>query len=160
MEKYEEIDKLDAAKRQLIVAIRIFFERKDPIAVHTLATASQGILIDLGKVKDIKSFLIDSDMIRPEKRKEVNLKFRQAQNYLKHADNDPETKLKYYPEFTPFFLFDACCIYEKLTGTNFAEMVGLISWFYIKYPDLLIEGEIKKQLLELMECFRQGHLAV
>lgn len=27
--KYEEISKLDTAKRQLIVAIQLFFERKD-----------------------------------------------------------------------------------------------------------------------------------
>ncbi len=151
MNKYEEIDKLESAKRQLIVAIRIFFEGKDPIAVHTLAAASQGILIDLGKSKNVKSMLIDFELIRPEKRKEVNDKSREVQNYLKHADRDPNTKLKYHPDFTSLFIFDACQIYEQITRTKFAEMVGFISWFYIKYPDLMIEGEIKEKVMPLIE---------
>jgi len=127
----------------------MFFERRDSIAVHTLAAASQGILLDLAKTKDMKSLLIDSEMIRPEKREEVNRKFRKAQNFLKHADHDPESIFKYYPEITPFFLFDACLLYEKLTNRKFPEAIGFCGWFYMRYPDLLMEGEVKNKLNEL-----------
>lgn len=149
--KYEEISKLDAAKRQLIVAIRMLFERRDPISVHTLAAASQGILIDLARIKGIKSLLVDAEMIRPEKRIEVNSKVREAQNYFKHADRDAESQFKYYPEITPLYLFDACRLYEQITDDRFPEAIGFCTWFYMKYPQLLIEGEIKNKLNELME---------
>jgi hypothetical protein len=43
------INKLAAAKRQLQAAIRMFFQREDELAVHTVAAASYGLL------KDIKS---------------------------------------------------------------------------------------------------------
>ena len=36
----ELVTKLEAAERQLRVAIRLFFERKDMIAVHTLTAAA------------------------------------------------------------------------------------------------------------------------
>ena len=147
--KYEEISKLDTAKRQLIVAIRMFFERKDLIAIHTLAAASQGILIDLAKTKDIKSLLIDCEIIRAEKRDEVNQMFREAQNFFKHADRDPESLFKYYPDITSFFLFDACQLYEKLINSKIPETKVFCGWFYIKYPDILMEGQIKDQLNKL-----------
>jgi hypothetical protein len=37
---FETVTKIEAAERQLRVAIRMFFERKDMIAVHTLACAA------------------------------------------------------------------------------------------------------------------------
>lgn len=81
--QYQIISKVDAADRQLRVAIRLFFERKDLLAVHTLAAAAQGILTDLTRPKDIK---IIFDRLDPDLRRA----FRAAQNFLKHADKDPE----------------------------------------------------------------------
>jgi hypothetical protein len=45
----ETVTVLEAAERQLRTAIRLFFERRDMIAIHTLATAAQEILRRLGK---------------------------------------------------------------------------------------------------------------
>lgn len=41
------IDKLAAARRQLLVAVRLFFQDEDPLAVHTLASAAYRLIIDL-----------------------------------------------------------------------------------------------------------------
>jgi hypothetical protein len=38
------ISKLDAAKRQLEVAIRLYFAWGDPVAIHTLAAAAINLL--------------------------------------------------------------------------------------------------------------------
>src|SRR5579872_5153508 len=45
------VTKLEAAKRQLTAAIRLFFDGGDEIAVHTLAVASYDILHTLSKRK-------------------------------------------------------------------------------------------------------------
>jgi hypothetical protein len=43
------VNKLSAAKRQLQAAIRLFFMEEDELAVHTIASASYGLLKDLKK---------------------------------------------------------------------------------------------------------------
>lgn len=123
--KQREIDKLEAAKIHLLVAIRILFERKDPIAVHTLATAAQGILIALGKAKGIKSIIFESEYIRPERKKELNKIIREPQNFFRHADRDPGAKLKYRDFAAAVMLFDACYLYKEITGINFTQIPEL-----------------------------------
>ncbi|BBL56460.1 hypothetical protein [Methylomonas koyamae] len=41
------LGKLEAARRQLAVAIRLIFESGDPVAAHTLVGAASNILTDL-----------------------------------------------------------------------------------------------------------------
>lgn len=38
----ETISKLDGAKRRLDEAIKLFFESRDPLIIHTLDVAAQG----------------------------------------------------------------------------------------------------------------------
>jgi hypothetical protein len=68
--RFETMTKLQAAERQLRVAIRLFFERRDPIAVHTLATAAQDVLRRLAKPHGFKGIYeyID-DLVRPGKKR-------------------------------------------------------------------------------------------
>jgi hypothetical protein len=44
-----KISKLEAARRQVETAIRIYFANGDPVSIHTLAAASLQILVDLDK---------------------------------------------------------------------------------------------------------------
>lgn len=91
------VTKLEAAERQLRAAIRLFFERKDIIAVHTLAAAALDIFRQVGRPRGFKS-LYDraGERNRPEKRREVLNLFREAQNFFKHAGKDPRKELKFY----------------------------------------------------------------
>ena len=41
------LNKIDAARRQLKVAIRLLFDDEDPVAVHTLVGAASVIITDL-----------------------------------------------------------------------------------------------------------------
>ena len=41
------IPKLDAAKRQLETAIRLYFSSADPVAVHTLTAAAYNVIRDV-----------------------------------------------------------------------------------------------------------------
>ncbi|MEX8518156.1 MAG: hypothetical protein AB3X44_06545 [Leptothrix sp. (in: b-proteobacteria)] len=47
------VNKLSAAKRQLQAAIRLFFMEEDELAVHTVASASYGLLKDLKKARGL-----------------------------------------------------------------------------------------------------------
>lgn len=43
------VAKLDAAKRQLETAIRLYFASADPVSIHTLTAAAYQLLLDLNK---------------------------------------------------------------------------------------------------------------
>jgi hypothetical protein len=125
--QYQIISKVEAADRQLRVAIRLFFERKDLLAVHTLAAAAQGILTDLARPKDIK---IIFDRLDPDLRRAYRL----AQNFLKHADKDPEQQFAFFPEATKFHLFEAAVVHSILTQTMSPEVTGFLGWFLKTFP--------------------------
>ena len=136
---YETVTKLQAAERQLRVAIRLFFERRDLVTVHTLAAAAQEVLRDLGRPHGFKSIFKDSEFVRPEYREELAKRLNEAQNFFKHADRDRDEELKFYHETTKFYLFDASFLYNQITGRQIREIAVLQMWFVAKYPDL-IEG--------------------
>src|SRR2546425_12413580 len=124
---FETLTKLQVAERQLRVAIRLYFERRDLVAVHTLAAAAQEVLRDLGRLHGIKSIFKDSDLIRPERKKELANRFKEAQNFFKHTDRDPDEQLKFYYETTQFYLLDAALLYSQLTRKLFPEVPALLA---------------------------------
>ena len=75
-----EIDKFEAAQRQLDCAIRLWLVDEESLAIHTLAYAACCLLRDLfGSQK--------GEVLR---KFEVSQKFGEVPNLLKHADRDPE----------------------------------------------------------------------
>ena len=143
---YETLTKLQAAERQLRVAIRLFFERRDLVAVHTLGAAAQEVLRDLGRPRGIKSIVKENALIRPGYKKKVMTTLNEAQNFFKHAGRDPDEQLKFYYEATQFFLLDAALLYFQFTRRQFPEVTGLIAWSVVKFPNILVEGPLKQQI--------------
>lgn len=136
---YEIVTKLEVAERQLRVAVRLFFEDRDIVSVHTLASAAQEVLIGIGKRGDITSIFKDSPLIRPEKKEEMARLFNEAQNFFKHGSSDPGAQLKFYYGITPFYIFDAANLYIQITGKTLNEIAVFQVWFAARFPDLLSE---------------------
>ncbi len=134
----EKVTRLEAAERQLNVAIRMFFERKNMIAVHTLAAAAQGVLRDLATPKGLLGiFEIGIDFLtKPHLQKELRRAFRQAQNNFKHVDHDPnpDAEMSFFFGATEFYLFDAAYLSHLLTGRYTSETAVLTAYMLIKYP--------------------------
>ena len=134
---FETVTKLEVAERQLRVAIRLFFEYRDMIAVHALGTAALEILSQLAKSRRIKSpddYI--NERVRPEKRKEFRAIIREPQNFFKHSGRDPDKTLKFRYGVTKFHLFEALVLYQLLTGRMTPEMGMFLGWFMSKHPDL------------------------
>ena len=83
-EPVSEVQKIDAARRQLDEAIRLWMEGRDPLAIHTLTMAAFGVLYD---VAEHRGLLQEDDpvVLHPSERRQ----FRKLANFLKHADKDP-----------------------------------------------------------------------
>jgi len=50
------ITKINAARRQLIAAIRMYFDEYDKLAVHTVAAAANNLLLDIAKSRGMDVF--------------------------------------------------------------------------------------------------------
>jgi hypothetical protein len=153
-----QLTKIDAARRQLQTAIRLFFMEVDPVSTHTLASAAQEILRGLLKAKGLASTSIkDSDLVPTDKRKLWFEAVNHEQNFLKHADRDPDGTLVYNPELLPYVLHDASSMYSALNdGVLVVEVAAFIMWFVVHYPELLIDDTGRRAAERLLDARTGG----
>ena len=138
------ISKLEAAKRQLETAIRIYFSSGDPVSIHTLTAAAYNVVRDINKQRGgAKLFAKEGfiDYIKEGHEKEVRAIINKAENFFKHADRDHDSTIEFNPAQSEFYILEACSVYAKLSG-EFPPLFKLYqSWFiathqhWFKFPD-------------------------
>lgn len=143
-----KVTKRDAAVRQLTAAIRLFFQQGDILAVHTLAAAALQVLLDLGKRAGFVSPIRDPIRIRPERMKEWLQALSKTENFLKHADRDPDDVLEFDPETTAFHIFEAVAIAQGLLKWDARERLAFESWFVNAHPNVF-KADYASQVLAL-----------
>jgi hypothetical protein len=136
----QTVSKLEAAKRQLDLAILLYFQDADQLSVHTLAGAAHGLLYNL-----LVARKGGESNVRPKERA-VNPFLAEmiinAINFLKHADRDPDKVLTFNSDWTDFLVFDAIHMHAKLDlpdlPTAFQNKSNLIFllWLSLKYPNV------------------------
>jgi len=134
----EAISKVDAARRNLAAAIRLFFEHGDPIAIHTLGAAAQSIIRDIAKSRGLEhtSILHDHPDIPPEARKQWIDILNAPRNFFKHADRDPDATLEFDPAANETLLLDAVLILSEIDKRHLSEASVYIGWFTTANPAL------------------------
>ena len=146
-----DINKPEAARRQIDAAIRMLFSGEDPVAVHTLAMAGFRVLRDLAKhTESSMERLIDS-MIKAEKKAMLWNHINSLSNFLKHADKDPyEIHDPVEEEINDVVLLLACQYYQNLGYQHTHEMSTLITWCMVFYPEFLLP-DANPQLRKMVE---------
>lgn len=130
------VDKIGAAKRQLELAIRLFFQNEDSIGIHTLVSAGFRILHDIGKSKnsDINQYL--SSVIKPQMQGQFWKTFSRAANFFKHADNDPDATLEgVKEEVNDVMILFACFLYRDIESVWTPTMTAFIAWYLLIHPE-------------------------
>lgn len=164
------ISKTSAAESQLETAIKLFFEGRDILSAYTLSAAADGILEGLwsSRRKTILSERgihpdcpppeqqswreIFDDMIVPEHKKEAISLFNRTQNFLKHADKDPELEHEFDPfHETSLKLMAVCRNFSLVTGGITETMKVYMDWSAITHPHLLKAGCDLKAIIEALE---------
>ncbi|MCX6856156.1 MAG: hypothetical protein NTV80_14765 [Verrucomicrobia bacterium] len=133
------ITKLDGALRQLRVAISLWFQGGDDVAVHTLACASHQIIHDINVARGGQDLLFDSLIFRDEYRKEANQWLRADMNFFKHADKDPEGIIEFSPMKTELFLMASLKGLEEFGLKHDSTCGAYIVWFTIHHPEYLTD---------------------
>jgi len=130
------VTKIEAAQRQLDEAIALFFEMRDVLSIHTLACAASQITADLLTKVGSSSIIRSGALIKSERRKEVLAIFAKPENFLKHANRDPDDTLSFNPDITPFFVFSTALELTQLGRPSWPGHV-FQRWFLLRYPHLI-----------------------
>jgi hypothetical protein len=132
------ITKLEAAKRNLATAVRLFFERGDAVAIHTLAAAAQGVVRDIARARGLEhtSILHDNPMVPKKSRKDWVNAVNAPRNFFKHADADPEGSLEFNEITNAQTLLDASLVLTQLHDKPLAEANVFLGWITTANPEL------------------------
>src|SRR5579872_5321845 len=103
------VTKIDAAQRQLITAITLWFNSGDEVSVHALAFAAYEVMHVLSKRRDKyrRDLLFDSVLIKDEYRSEFNKGLKKVASFFKHANHEDETEIEFDPELSEMFIMYA-----------------------------------------------------
>jgi len=142
------VTKLDAALRQLDAAIEMFLEGRDEVAVHTLASAAEMLLGDIAKHRKVLRII---DLVKPERQKDLLRKFREAQNFFKHGQDDPDGILSFAPSQTLFKLFEAILHTIMLGIPASPEREVYWCWFACTYPDTVHWDKAPEEMRRLRD---------
>ena len=108
-----KLTKIEAARRQLHVAIRLWFADDDPVAIHALVYAAHEIIHKIYKKKGLKELMFDSSTIKDEYRSEFGKMVKEDANFIKHSNSGDGTETI---EFKPGANFLFLCM--AITGMD------------------------------------------
>lgn len=142
-----ELSKTDVARRQLVTAIRLYFNWDDEVSIHTLAAAARNVLCNLCERRGVThSLLLDrllDEFVKPEHHKEFRNKFRESENFFKHADRDPDGCLTFNPEATDYMLLEAVEAYAALIGERVPELHAYRGWWLLHHQGFLKDAPVE-----------------
>jgi hypothetical protein len=148
-----KISKIDAAKRQLETAIRLWFFSGEPVSIHTLTAAAHQVLHDLARRKGNATILRGLPGVKPAFAKRLRkMKLISGyQNFFKHADTDPLALLDFNPKATEVFILDAVVTYESLTQEVTPILNTFKSWIFLQEPQFMSQADREKLVRRVAE---------
>ncbi|HWM24342.1 MAG TPA: hypothetical protein VNP98_05925 [Chthoniobacterales bacterium] len=135
------LDKMEAARRQLKMAVWLWFKEADIASIHTLTGAAFGILAGLyhHKFKRLPA-PFDEQYMHEELRgymKQLRNVMRSAEDFLKHSRKDPDKIQPISPLWTAYYIFHAIKTYMELHDGECDQV--LLSLFIIRFRILCPE---------------------
>ncbi len=146
MTKYRKIkvSKLDAARRQIDCALKLWVNDDDPVSIHTLAFAAFEIVNDLNIKKGNKEVTLQGlteILAKPEHLPEVMQRMKQPMNFFKHSNRDPHAILEFAPDINEYIFLFAVNGLKEL-GEQLTDIQHtFVRWMLIHHPNLIKKGE-------------------
>lgn len=134
-----KVTKLDAARRQLRTAIRLWFNGGDPVSIHALAFAAYEVIHVVSKKRkpNRRDLLFDALIVKDEHRREFNIMLKMHGNFFKHAKNDWNAEIEFAPALSILFLMGAAAGIRLMGERQSVEESALVFWFFIHAPEWL-----------------------
>ncbi len=144
----------EVARRELVHAIREFFNDDDRVVVHLLGSASLAVAVPVLRAKGIKP-LHDhfEELVREEYRDSWREMANEPYNFFKHGGANPEEELASFdPRLNDMLLWQASTEYMRAFGDVETEMAILLAWHAASYPNLLTD-EGKMAYAPMLQAF-------
>lgn len=157
------VTKIDAAKRQLITAIRLFFDGGDGVSVYSLASNAWEVIDVLCTKAGVKSF---SKQMRENLPAGHTLKHyinEPCRNFFKHAGQDPnpDSSVELRETNVAGILFVAVEDYMRLRNGGPVEAQVFQAWFIAVCPEKINDYDpIAQSVLESAELAFPGIAAL
>ena len=132
----QRLSKTCAASRTLAEGIRLFFEGRDEIAVHSLAAAAHGAVLDIARSRklEFRGVLHDHPSLRPELKAAWTSLLNEPRNFFKHADKDPEGFIDFDGVLNELLLLDTVALSATVMSELPTEALVYAAWYEIAYP--------------------------
>lgn len=124
-----KLTKLEAARRQLRTAIRLWFADEDPVSIYSLAYAAHEVIHTLHKKRGgTHGYVFDSPAFTQKGQDAITRGVKKWGNFLKHANNDPDGEIEFNPHFAELMMLGSVTTLHTLTNEFGTEESGLHSW--------------------------------
>ncbi len=133
------ISKIEAAKRQITKAIKLWFQDEDPIAIHTLTCSAYQIVHDINTKQKGRDLLYDSLLIKDEYRKMWINKLKESYNFLKHADKDSQDNMEFDPSINEKYIMFTCYGLRLLNEEQNIAMAAFTLYQMLTHPEILTD---------------------
>jgi hypothetical protein len=143
--KTSELTKIDVAEALIKTAIRLFFEDDDPVPIYALANAAREILTNLGAHEGVTTLLHALGNRDGKTIQELTAESRKIANFFKHADRDPEAKIKFREDEADTILAVACQDFGRITGGMPVEAQIYEVWVYSLAYAKVAEAPLRAQ---------------
>lgn len=155
--EHRRVTKFDAASRQIIEAVLLYFEERDPIAIHAIIASDHQILTDIEKQKNVESIVKNTTALKATEVQAFLKTVNYPYNFLKHADRDPDASIDVDPllTLTVDFIMDSFVMLQRLAGSIPIEVKIFWAWFlsihHEQFEDLPKDGIARLQTQGLGE---------
>lgn len=155
------VTKLDAALRQLRVAIRLWFADDDPVAIHALAFAAHEIIHRLFKLKGLSGLMFDSHRVKNEYRGEFARTLKADAGFFKHADTDPDGERGFNPLANDLFIVASLVGLDRM-DVDYGEFGhAFMWWLHFHEPQWftedLLKDRISPEMADQIRRLNRGH---
>ena len=131
-DEWFRLSKVDAAQRQLDMASFLFMVSCEYVSIHALASSAYQVLEDINRHQDGDPMFKDGygvlDQGSQEWRKWLNV----PQNFVKHADKDPDGAIRFRPWVTVITLTEAASAFKRIAGFRPVLTVAAVIWIESK----------------------------
>lgn len=131
----QTLTKIDAARRQLVTAIKLFFAEGDAVSVFSLAANAWEIIDALCGRAGIKSLSLQTEgNLRAGQRLKRDYINEPYRNFFKHADRDPDASVDFNERDAEAVMMLAVEDYLHLQGAAPIEFQVYQAWYLARYP--------------------------
>jgi hypothetical protein len=92
-------------------------------------------------------------LIPQEHRKAFRQTFSRPENFLKHADQDPNDVLPFDSRGAEFLMAESSAKYQEITGGLIREFLTFLAWFEMQNPETVVPPERAEEARKFGQMF-------